>query len=124
LIILLLCDGRRTGACQARRDVIPSEFSRRHSDAASSTRSLSRDRPTSPDIAGKPPAAGAATPGVLAKNVQDTREVSEDRRNESDAIAPSKQANQPAANSCSGLVPSRLVGRDGPRLLTSKRPPQ
>jgi hypothetical protein len=53
-----------------RTAVIPSEFSRRHSDAASNTRSLSRNWPTSPEIAGKPPAAGAATPGVLAKNVQ------------------------------------------------------
>ncbi len=57
------CDQVRCGAASI-------EASRRHSDAASKTRSLSRNCPTSAEMAGKPPAAAAATPGVLARNVR------------------------------------------------------
>lgn len=48
------------------------DASRRHADAARSTRSFNRNCPVPAEIAGNPPAVGSATPGVLRKNVSVT----------------------------------------------------
>lgn len=48
------------------------DASRRHADAARSTKSFNRNCPVPAEIAGNPPAVGSATPGVLRKNVSVT----------------------------------------------------
>jgi transposase-like protein len=57
------CADRRASLETARTDA-----SNRQTEAASSTKSFSRNCPIGAEIAGKPPAAGSATPGVLTKN--------------------------------------------------------